>query len=117
MMASSGAAPYREALATIHDGWVVDWIWFIVSIALTLWLARGQSLLLPALLALHGTWLARWLVFMGGQSVPKLGSTYTAQTLSLTPDSLLGIVGTAGLCLFLYIVLTSLLRWDETAKV
>lgn len=115
VMALGGAAPYREALATIHGGWTAAWIWFIVSVALTLWLARGSSLLLPALFALHGAWLARWLVFMGGQSVPKLGSTHTAQTLSLTPDSLLGIIGTAGLCLFIYIVLTSLVRWDDSA--
>lgn len=115
VLAVSGAAPYGEALATIRGGWAAAWIWFIVSVALTLWLARGPSLLLPALFALHGAWLARWLVFMGGQSVPKLGSTHAAQTLSLTPDSLLGIVGTAGLCLFIYIVLTSLVRWDDSA--
>lgn len=117
LLALSGAAPYREALATIQGGWTAAWIWFIASTALTLWLARGSSLLLPALFALHGAWLARWLVFMGGQSVPKLGATHAAQTLSLTPDSLLGIAGTAGLCLFIYIVLTSLVRWDEPAKV
>lgn len=115
VLATSGVAPYREALATIHGGWVATWVWFIVSAIVTLWLARGSSLLLPALFALHGAWLARWLVFMGGQSVPKLGSTHAAQTLSLTPDSLLGIVGTAGLCLFIYIVLTSLVRWDDSA--
>jgi tetrathionate reductase subunit C len=115
MMAMSGATAYREALATIHGGWVAAWICFIASVVVTLWRARGQSLLVPALFALLGAWLARWLVFMGGQSVPKLGSTYSAQSLSLTPDSLLGIVGTAGLCLFIYIVLTSLVRWDDSA--
>ena len=116
-MATSGVAPYREALATIRGGWTAAWTWFIASTGLALWLARGHSLLLPALFALHGAWLARWLVFMGGQSVPKLGSTYATQTLSLTPDNLLGIAGTAGLCLFIYIVLTSLARWDESLGV
>jgi tetrathionate reductase subunit C len=115
LLAASGVGGHREALATIHGGWVSAWVWFVASIALTLWLARGSSQLLPALFALHGAWLARWLVFMGGQGVPKLGSTYTAQTLSFTPDSLLGIVGTAGLCLVIYIVLTSLVRWDDAA--
>lgn len=114
-LALTGPAGYREALATIHGGWVTAWIWFALSVALTLWLARGQALLLPALLALHGAFLARWLVFMGGQGVPKMGSTYHIQTLSLTPDSLLGILGTAGLCVVLYIILTSLVRWDDPA--
>lgn len=115
VLAMSGVASYREALGTIRGGWVTAWVWFVLSTAITLWLARWTSLVAPALFALHGAWLARWLVFMGGQTVPKLGSTHASQTLSFTPDSLLGIFGTAGLCLFFYIVLTSLLRWDDSA--
>lgn len=118
-LAVAGPAPYAEALATIRGGWTAAWAWLILSAALTLWLARGSALLLPAVLALQLAWLARWLVFMGGQSVPKLGATHTpqmAQMLTLTPDSLLGIVGTAGLCLFIYIVLTSLVCWDDPVQ-
>jgi tetrathionate reductase subunit C len=115
-LALGGAAGYREALVTIQGGWAVAWMWFVVAAVLTLWFARGPSLLLPALFAVHGAWLARWLVYMGGQSVPKLGSTFHRQSLSLTPDSLLGILGTAGLCLVIYIVLTALVHWDAPAK-
>jgi tetrathionate reductase subunit C len=68
------------------------------------------------LLALQGAWLLRWLVFMGGQSVPKLGAAFHAQVLHLTPDSLLGMLGSLGLCLVIYIVLTSLVRWDEISE-
>jgi tetrathionate reductase subunit C len=110
------SATAAEALTTLRGGWTVAWIWLAISIALTLWAARGQSLWLPALLALQGAWLLRWLVFMGGQSVPKLGAAFHAQVLQLTPDSLLGMLGMAGLCLAIYIVLTGLVRWDEPTE-
>lgn len=116
VLALAGVGAHGEALAALRGGSVAGWGWFAVSVALTLWLARGSSLWLPALLAVHGAWLARWLVFMGGQAVPKLGSTAPAQTLHMTPDSLLGIAGTAGLCLVAYIVLTSLVRWNDTTN-
>jgi len=111
---SSAAA---QALAGMDRGWLPAFAWLVASIALTLWLARGRrSLVLPALLALHGAWLVRWLVFMGGQELPKMGATAHAYVLHLTPDSLLGIIGTAGLCLALYIALTSFIPWDESAE-
>lgn len=116
LAASGASATAAEALTTIRGGWIVAWAWLIASIVLTLWIARGQSLWLPALLALQGAWLLRWLVFMGGQSVPKLGAAFHAQVLHLTPDSLLGMLGSLGLCLVIYIVLTSLVRWDEISE-
>jgi tetrathionate reductase subunit C len=82
-----------------------------------LWLARtANAMLLPSLLALHGAWLVRWIVFMGGQQIPKIGAASSPYVLSLSPDSLLGLFGTAGLGLFLYIVLTSFIPWDESAE-
>jgi tetrathionate reductase subunit C len=116
LAATGMSAAAAEALTTIRGGWSVAWTWLATSIALTLWAARGQSLWLPALLALQGAWLVRWLVFMGGQSVPKLGAAFHAQVLHLSPDSLLGMLGMAGLCLVIYIVLTSLVRWDEPTE-
>ena len=109
-----------DALAAMRAsfGWLVTGGWLFGSMALTLWLARNHqnSLVMPALLALHGAWLIRWIVFIGGQSLPKIGSASHDYTLTLTPDSLLGIVGMAGLCLTLYIILTSLVPWDDQAS-
>jgi len=114
--AADGAA---DALAAMRasSGWLLTAAWLLGSTLLTLWLARrpGDALLALALLALHGSWLIRWIVFIGGQSLPKIGATRASYALTLTPDSLLGIVGMIGLCLTLYIVLTSLIPWDEKA--
>jgi len=111
----------HEVLAATQGsfGWMMTLAWLIGSTLLTLWLARTnrQALLLPSLLALHGAWLVRWIVFMGGQEIPKMGATSFNYFLTLTPDSLLGIIGTAGLCLTLYIILTSFIPWDEAAEV
>lgn len=115
--ASTAAA---EALAATRGsfGWLATGVWLLGSTLLTLWLARNYrtSLIMPALLALHGAWLIRWIVFIGGQNLPKMGSTSPSYALTLTPDSLLGIVGMAGLCLTLYIILTSLIPWDDQAN-
>ncbi|MBS1138972.1 MAG: formate-dependent nitrite reductase, rane component [Proteobacteria bacterium] len=99
-------------------GWQMTGGWLFGSTMLTLWLARNErnSLIMPALLALHGAWLIRWIVFIGGQSLPKMGSASHPYILTLTPDSLLGIVGMAGLCITLYIILTSLIPWDDQAN-
>ena len=109
-----------EALAAMRGsfGWMATGAWLFGSTLLTLWLAKNyqSSLIMPALLALHGAWLIRWIVFIGGQSLPRMGSTRHGYYLTLTPDSLLGIVGMAGLCLTLYIILTSLIPWDDQAK-
>jgi tetrathionate reductase subunit C len=98
-------------------GWQASAAWLFGSTLLTLWLAsrHTQLLLAPALLALHGAWLIRWVVFIGGQSLPKIGATTPGYSLTLSPDSLLGMIGMAGLCCALYIVLTSLIPWDESA--
>lgn len=111
------SAAAADALASMRGslGWLLTFAWLIATSILTLWLARRRShwLLPAALLALHGTWMMRWVVFMGGQSMPKIGSTFHTYVLTLTPESVLGIVGTAGLCLTLYIVLTSFIPWDD----
>jgi tetrathionate reductase subunit C len=109
-----------EVLAAMHGsfGWLVTGAWLLGSTLLTLWLAQDSrnALIMPALFALHGAWLVRWVVFMGGQNLPKIGSASHTYSLTLTPDSLIGIVGMAGLCVTLYIILTSLIPWDDQAK-
>lgn len=115
---SSAAA---EALAAMQGefSWWVTGVWLITSTLLTLWLASAyrHTLVWPALFALQGAWLVRWVVLMVSQSLPKMGATSHHHALTLTPDGLLGIVGMAGLCLTIYIVLTSLIPWDESAEV
>lgn len=116
----TGASPSAaEALASMNGsfGWWLTGIWLAGTTVLTLWLSsrRPQSLVFVSLLALHGAWLLRWILFMGGQGLPKVGAAFRAYALTFTPDSLLGIVGTAGLFLTLYIVLTSFLSWEEPA--
>ena len=115
---SSAAA---EALAAMQGefSWWVTGAWLVASTLLTLWLAsaRRHTLVWPALFALQGAWLVRWVVLMASQSLPKMGATTQHYALTLTPDGLLGIVGMVGLCLTIYIVLTSLVPWDETAEV
>lgn len=99
-------------------GWWTTLVWLLGTTGLTWWVAanRPTSLVLSALLALHGAWLARWIVFMGGQSLPKMGAASYSYFVSLTPASLLGIIGTAGLALAVYAVLTSLIPWNEQAE-
>jgi tetrathionate reductase subunit C len=114
----SGSA--AEALAAMQGefSWWVTGAWLIGSTVLTLWFAtaRPHTLVLPALFALQGTWTVRWVVLMVSQSLPKMGATTHNYFLTLTPDGLLGIVGMVGLCLTLYIVLTSLIPWDDLAQ-
>lgn len=114
---SSAAA---EALAAMQGAfsWWVTGAWLIGSTLLTLWFAssRRHTLVLPALFALQGAWTVRWVVLMVSQSLPKMGATTHHYFLTLTPDGLLGIVGMVGLCLTIYIVLTSLIPWDDLAQ-
>lgn len=113
----SGTA--AEALATMRGsiGWLATGLWLAASTALTLWMARRPSATLvpTALLALFGAWVFRWVVFIGGQSLPKVGATHTAYALPPGPEGLLGMVGTAGLCLVLTLALTSLVD-DDAAQ-
>jgi len=116
---TGASAPAAEALASLAGsaGWAWTLAWLLGTTLLTIWLAqrRPQRLVLVALLALHGAWALRWIIFMGGQAIPKMGAAFRAYSLTITPDSLLGIVGTAGLFLAIYIVLTTFIPWDETA--
>ena len=114
------STPAADALAAMQGsfGWWMTGLWWLGSSLLLLWLLRAgpDALALPALLALHAAWLVRWIVFIGGQGLPKLGATRPAYFLTLSPDSLLGIVGMAGLCVAIYILLTGFIPWDDRAE-
>lgn len=113
----AGAA---DALAAMRGsaGWLATGLGLAGATALALWLARRpQASALPvALLALALAWGARWVVFIGGQGLPKIGATHTVYALPPTPDGLWGIVGTAGLCLALAIALTTLVGDDDPSR-
>jgi len=110
----TGASPsHAQALALVAPAtaWQLTALWAAGSAALTLWLAlrRPGSGLLLGLLALHSAWMMRWTVFIGGQAIPKTGAGFYQYELPLGYDGLLGIVGTCGLWVALFIALTTLL--------
>ena len=115
---SSAAAEALSAMQGDFSWWVTG-AWLFGSTLLALWMARSQrqALVLPALFALQLAWSVRWTVLMASQSLPKMGATSPRYFLTLTPDGLLGIVAMVGLCLAVYIVLTSLVPWDERSEV
>lgn len=99
-------------------GWMLTLGWLLGTTAVALWLANRHpdQLVMTALLALHTAWIVRWIVFIGGQGIPKLGSAFQPYFLSMTPESVLGMIGTAGLCLTIYIILTSILPWQDRVE-
>ncbi|MEW5891020.1 MAG: NrfD/PsrC family molybdoenzyme membrane anchor subunit [Pseudomonadota bacterium] len=119
----SGLSPaHAEALALVapSTAWRLTAVWAAGSALLTLWLAlkRPHGGLLAGLIALHSAWMMRWTVFIAGQEIPKTGAGFYSYQLPLGHDGLVGIVGTAGLWLFLFVLLTTVLPWsgrDERA--
>lgn len=114
LLGFSGLSPiHAQALAQLapSSAWKVTALWAAGSTALTLWLALRHpgSGLLIGLLAVHSAWLMRWTILIGGQQVPKTGAGFYPYQLPLGFDGLLGIVGTAGLWVFLFIAITTLL--------
>jgi tetrathionate reductase subunit C len=73
---------------------------------------------MTGLLALFGTWMLRWVMFIGGQGIPKNGAGFYNFELPLTADGLLGILGSIGLWLLILIVIRSLLsQYKQPADV
>ena len=110
---------HSMALAQVApaDNWRLLAVWAVLATVVTFLLAwkRPGSGLLIGLLALHSTWMMRWSIFMGGQEVPKTGAGYYSYQLPMGPEGLLGIIGTLGLWVFLFIALTSLLPLNRLA--
>lgn len=113
------SAVHAEALAEVAPAanWQLSAAWAAAATVLTLVLARWRpgSGLLIGLLALHSAWMMRWSIFIGGQEVPKTGAGYYSYALPLGPEGLMGIVGTAGLWVFVLILITTLLPLDRLA--
>ena len=116
-----GLSPaHAQALVEVAPSasWRLCAVWAVVATVVTLLLAwkRPGSGLAIGLLALHSAWMMRWTIFIGGQEVPKTGAGYYSYTLPLGPEGLMGIVGTAGLWIFLFVALTTLLPLDRLGK-
>ncbi|WP_313136514.1 NrfD/PsrC family molybdoenzyme membrane anchor subunit [Paracoccus jeotgali] len=119
IVSMSGLSPrHSEALASVA-GFVV-WqriaIWGALTIAVTLLVALvwpHRSGWVTGLLAIHAAWMFRWVVFMGGQAVPKVGSGLYDALMPTGIDGLMGVIGTFGLWLFLLIAYTTFIPWDE----
>lgn len=114
LLGLSGISPiHAQALAEVAPSanWQLTALWAIAATVATGMLAwkRPGSGVLTGLLALHSAWMMRWTIFIGGQELPKTGAGYYSYQLPLGPEGWLGILGTAGLWLFLYIALTTLL--------
>lgn len=109
------------SLITFINQWQLFTIVGLIIIFGTLILAAvkpGTGLIL-GLLTVSTVWVFRWTVFMGGQEIPKTGAGSYTYSMPWGPDGLLGILGSIGLCVFVYIVITSLipLRQIEVEKI
>lgn len=116
----TGLAPvHAEALAQLAPSttWQLTAVWAVGASVLTFVLAwkRPGSGLLIGLLALHSAWMMRWTIFIGGQEVPKTGAGFYTYQLPLGPEGLMGIIGTAGLWVFILVLITTLLPLDRLA--
>jgi tetrathionate reductase subunit C len=109
----------NEAIALSQIAGSRQWgsyaLWAILGVGAPLLVAalrpRGTSWL-TGLLAVQAAWAFRWILFVGGQDMPKTGGGLYQHAISLGPDGWTGIVGTAGLWLVIFIALTTLLPWS-----
>ena len=112
------SATHAAALAEVapSPSWKLTALWgalaTVVPLAVALRWPAGSGWI-TGLIALHSAWMFRWTVFIGGQDIPKTGAGFYEYTLPLGPEGLMGIVGTAGLWVFVLIVLVTLLPWSE----
>lgn len=105
---------HARALASVagHRAWQVTAVWAAAATMLPLlllWLRPPGWAWLVGLLGLHAAWMFRWTVFIGGQTVPKTGAGLYDYQLPLGHDGLLGIAGSLGLWLFVFVLITTLL--------
>ena len=105
---------HAEALESVanSEAWRVTALWAVLATVLPFAVAVAKPVgtgLLTGLIAVHSAWMFRWTVFIDGQTVPKTGAGFYEYALPAGSDGLLGILGTAGLWLFLLLVITAVL--------
>ncbi|CAL8973527.1 Tetrathionate reductase subunit C [Rhodoplanes serenus] len=108
------AETHARALASVagHRAWQLTAAWAALATVLPLALLWGRPAgwgWIVGLLGLHAAWMFRWTVFIGGQTVPKTGAGLYVYQLPLGHDGLLGIAGSLGLWVFVFVLLTTLL--------
>lgn len=115
----SGVALWR--LTVEYQSMEVLALWLgaglVVPLALSLPNLRSADIGI-GLLALFGTWMVRWILFIGGQGIPKNGAGFYHFDLAWGSEGVLGIIGSIGLWLFMILLLRHLLvRHHKQANV
>lgn len=119
LIAFSGiSASHTEALASVagFPVWQNIALWAAAAIVIPFLiaiLAPARSGWVTGLIAIHAAWMFRWTVFMGGQAVPKVGSGLYDALMPTGLEGMMGVIGTFGLWIFLLIVYTTFVPWDE----
>lgn len=123
----SGAMGYSEsankAISLLQSDvhWRKVLITEVIFVLLVLILARRSIRLasfkrawIIGLIAMYGSWLFRWMIFIDVQRVPKYGTGTYSYGIPLGHEGLLGIIGSAGLLIFLFVILSTLVPWKST---
>lgn len=114
---SSGVAFKELALGYGSYETIILWLFTGTLIPLLFTFFRHSSVaVLTGLLALFGTWMIRWVIFIGGQGIPKNGAGYYNFELPIGSEGWLGIAGSFGFWLVLIILITSLLPWQDSEQ-
>lgn len=114
VLAVSGVSTEHAALlqqVAASTEWQIAGSWALVATVVTLlfaWKRPGTGLVI-GLLALDSSWMARWTLFIGGQELPKTGAGYYHYDVPFGYDGFLGMLATAGLWVFLFVALTTVL--------
>lgn len=111
---STTHAAALDSVTSLPQWWqAVGWAIALTVVPLIVILVKPkESGWVMGLVALITAWLFRWAVFMGGQAVPKTGAGLYDYVLPAGPEGLLGIIGTAGLWLFLMIMIATFVPWQ-----
>jgi len=68
---------------------------------------------LIGIVAIYSAWMFRWMVFIDVQRVPKYGAGTYSYGIPLGHEGIVGILGTAGLLLFVFVSLSMFLPWKS----
>jgi len=115
------SAGHVQALGTVSrsPSWWLTALWGLLATIIPLAIALKRPVgsgWVNGLIAIHSAWMFRWTIFIGGQEVPKTGAGFYDYHLPLGSEGLLGILGTAGLWLFVLLALTTLIPWSDASR-
>ena len=118
-LGQSASGKVFAELALGYANFEIITLWLLIGTLLPLlmtWIKIPPVTALTGLLALFGAWMIRWVMFIGGQALPKNGAGYYNFELPIGSEGWLGIAGSFGFWLVLIILITSLLPWQHSAK-